>query len=123
MPASDAIPEAGAAYHVGDAEPLLRSVARVETSNASRHLQQLCKHFAHKVPTRFDRADGRIEFPIGEVVLSADAAGLDLSLACRSASERADLEDVVARHLVRFAFRDELTVDWHRAGGDASMAS
>lgn len=103
--------------------PLLRSVARVETPNASRHLQQLCKHFAHELPTTFDPADGRIEFPIGEVVLSADAAGLDLSLASETEGDRADLEDVVARHLLRFAFRDELKVNWHRAGGDGPAVS
>ena len=105
------------------ADPILRSVARVETPNGSRHLQQLCKHFAHKLPTSFDPADGRIEFPIGEVVLSADAAGLDLSLACPTQDDRATLEDVVARHLLRFAFRDELTVEWHRTGGDTATAS
>ena len=24
------------------------------------------------------------------------------------------VQDVVARHLVRFAFREELTIDWHK---------
>lgn len=96
-----------------------RSVARVATENASRFLKQLCKHFAHELPTTFDDADGRIDFPIGVVRLAADVTGLDLSLASATDVERGELEDVVCRHLLRFAFREELVVDWQRIASTA----
>jgi uncharacterized protein len=88
------------------------SRARVVTASGSRYLQQLCKHFAHKLPTTFDPTIGRIDFPLGPVDLAADADGLDLSLAAPSEADRATLEDVVVRHLVRFAFRETLEVAW-----------
>ena len=37
------------------------SQAQVTTALASRYLQQLCKHFAHKLPTTYDTGQGRIE--------------------------------------------------------------
>ena len=38
------------------------SHAEIPTASASRYLQQLCKHFAHKLPVTFDPAEGRIGF-------------------------------------------------------------
>lgn len=39
------------------------STARLETANASKYLQQLCKHFAHKVEVRFDETEGHCALP------------------------------------------------------------
>ena len=52
--------------------------ARFETPNASRYLQQLCKHFAHKVPATFDAHHGEVELPPGRCVLDADETGLTI---------------------------------------------
>jgi len=88
------------------------SRARIATAHGSRYLQQLCKHFAHKLPTTFDPTAGRIDFPLGPVDLAADAEGLVISLDAPTEADRATLEDVVLRHLVRFAFRETLEVAW-----------
>jgi uncharacterized protein len=89
-----------------------RSVAVIATPEASRYLQQLCKHFAHKRPVTFDERSGRIEFAIGECRLDADDSVLTLSLATGEAGEMAALQDVVARHLLRFAFRNPPNIEW-----------
>ena len=83
-----------------------------------RYLGQLCKHFQHKLPVTFDEdfARGRIEFSVGACDLEADE-GQNLLIMRATAANDADLarlEDVVARHLVRFAFRQELVVKWTR---------
>ena len=88
------------------------AAARVATPTASKYLQQLCKHFQHKLPATFDAAAGAISFPTGEVKLVADAEALDIALELPSAEDLERLKDVVARHLVRFAFREELSVLW-----------
>ena len=88
------------------------STARVETAHASRYLQQLCKHFAHKLPTTFDPTAGRIDFPIGRVDLTADPGALVMRLTPTTDDQDAALRDVVVRHLERFAFRETLLVDW-----------
>ncbi len=94
---------------------MLVSTAEVATTSASRYLQQLCKHFAHKLPVSFDATEGRIDFPLGPVDLSADASRLGLHVAAEDAERLAELRDVVARHLVRFAFREDLAIDWSTA--------
>ena len=88
------------------------SHAEIPTASASRSLQQLCKHFAHKLPVTFDPAEGRIGFSIGDVDLHAGEAGLRIDLTSPDAERLEQLKDVVVRHLVRFAFREELTVAW-----------
>jgi len=89
-----------------------RSAAEIKTEHASRYLQQLCKHFAHKLPVTFDPNKGRISFPFGDCDLTATDSVLTLSLTTPDASTLPRLQEVVANHLVRFAFREEMTVDW-----------
>ena len=88
------------------------SLAEIATPNASRYLQQLCKHFAHKLPVSFDPHAGKIEFAVGECRLEASESILKISLISPDASQLERLKDVVVRHLVRFAFREELHVNW-----------
>ena len=90
------------------------ATARVATAHGSRYLQQLCKHWSHKYPVEFTSQNGRIEMSAAVLILDADAEGLGLQLT--SAPEDLErMEDVVARHLQRFAFKEELTVDWRPA--------
>jgi hypothetical protein len=93
------------------------SVACVATSSPARYMGQLCKHFAHKVPAGFDADSGHIDFPFGRCEL---AAGQDLLVICVSAENDEDLarmEDVIARHLARFAFRAPPEIVWQRDEG------
>mgnify|MGYP003349750236 CR=1 FL=1 len=49
-----------------------QSTARIATPLASRYLQQLCKHFAHKMKVEFTPEHGRIELRSGVCVLDAE---------------------------------------------------
>lgn len=91
------------------------SIARVETANASRYLQQLCKHWSHKFPVEFDTTAGYV--PFGEeqfLRLSADANQLSMALEVPGNGSTERLEGVVADHLKRFAFREELAISWNK---------
>lgn len=94
---------------------LLRSSAEIATPNASRYLQQLCKHFAHKRPVEFTPLEGRIAFSSGDCRLEAVDGRLTMSVAAAGAEDLAELQDVVARHLERFAFREPLDIAWSGA--------
>jgi hypothetical protein len=90
------------------------AITRVPTAHASRYLQQLCKHWSHKFPVEFTPQNGRIEMSAGVLILDADAEGLGLRLTTEPENlER--MEGVVADHLKRFAFREELQFDWQPA--------
>ena len=90
------------------------AACRVPTQSASRYLQQLCKHWSHKMTVVFSAGEGTIDFPGGSrLAMRADSETLDLLLTVPAADELVRMQDVVARHLDRFAFREApLTFDW-----------
>ncbi|MDX8464825.1 DUF2218 domain-containing protein [Mesorhizobium sp. VK23B] len=91
------------------------SRADVATEHASRYLQQLCKHWAHKFPVEFDPHHGAIQLSLGRTVMHADDKALHIAVAADDTASLERLETVVADHIKRFAFREELTFDWQPA--------
>ena len=91
-----------------------RSRAEVATPNAGKYLVQLSKHWSHKFSVEWDETHSHIPFAQAEAWLEARK---DLLVAEIEAPE-ADLghmQEVVANHLNRFAFREgELAFDWKR---------
>ena len=93
----------------------LTSTAVVTTPKAAGYAAQLCKHFSHKVPARFEGSDGEVTFGAGTCRLHAEGDRLTLTVKGADADAIARLQDVMGQHLLRFAFREELTVDWQPA--------
>lgn len=80
---------------------------RVPTVHASRYLQQLCKHWTHRLSVVFTPLAGRVQFnEQAQCVLTADASGLDVLISAPDAAEASKLGRVVIEHLQRFAFRE-----------------
>lgn len=100
---------------MNDQTALAHSTADVATASASRYLQQLCKHFAHKRPVTFTPDQGQVSLSSGECRLAADGDVLKLSLEAADDVQLVQLQDTVQRHLVRFAFRETLAIDWKPA--------
>ena len=88
------------------------SHADVPTAHASRYLQQLAKHWAHKFPVEFTPAAGRIELPLGVCRLSASDHALRIDLDGGEGADMARFRQVVADHLQRFGHRETLAFDW-----------
>ncbi|MXO74553.1 DUF2218 domain-containing protein [Altererythrobacter aerius] len=102
------------------------ATARVPTQSASRYLQQLCKHWEHNLAVTFDASRGTIVFPrdargsswAGDatVTLIAHDTDLECRIDASVPGQLAALEDAVARHLDRFAFREApLAFAWQAA--------
>ena len=90
------------------------SVAHVPTQSASRYLQQLCKHWGHKFTVEFDAQHGRIDLPMGPLVMDASPDVLIVTLESADPAAFDRFESVVAEHVQRFAFREALAFDWRR---------
>jgi hypothetical protein len=87
--------------------------ASVPTANAAKYLQQLCKHWSHKLEVELSERKGVVRFPATVVWFDAgdDALLVTIEGAAREEVER--MKGVVASHLDRFAFREApLKFDW-----------
>lgn len=90
------------------------STSTVATAHASKYLQQLCKHWSHKFAVEFTAEHGRVPFSdTAEVTFAADANALCVTLSVAEPSQLERYETVVADHLKRFAFREELHITWN----------
>ncbi|HEX3348129.1 MAG TPA: DUF2218 domain-containing protein [Acetobacteraceae bacterium] len=88
------------------------SEAHVAMATPTRYLTQLCKHFEHRLPVTHDGAAGRIAFEAGTCDLRASADALVMRCDAADDEALARVQDVVARHLLRFAFRDPPEIVW-----------
>ncbi|GLS87993.1 hypothetical protein GCM10010873_29670 [Cypionkella aquatica] len=84
----------------------MQLVGEFQTAKASKYLQQLCKHFAHKIEVSFDENAGQIPFSLGVAEVSATAEALSVRFADVADDKRADAKMVIDKHLERFAFRE-----------------
>ena len=87
------------------------------TASAERYIQQLIKHWSHKMATTY--ADGVGLVPFSDVVnatLTARDDGIAIALVTPTAEDDQRMREVIERHLDRFAFREApLDYRWERA--------
>ncbi|WP_299938161.1 DUF2218 domain-containing protein [uncultured Pelagimonas sp.] len=76
------------------------------TQNGPKYLQQLCKHFAHKIDVTHSDTEGTCSFPMGQAVLKADDAGLTIRFELKDQDAVDPARNVIDSHLERFAFRE-----------------
>ena len=89
------------------------TTGRWATPKASQYLQTLCKHFGHKVETRFDERTGTIAFPGSPIRLVATATELLVAAEGTTPETAARIREVIDSHLKRFAFREGFeAMDW-----------
>lgn len=105
---------------------MLVSVAVVDTNAPARYAKQLLSHLGHKVavepvPGQPEPA-GRLVFAYGVGDVLPGPAALELRATAADGEALARVQDVLARHLVRFGARRELEVTWGSATGDAEPA-
>lgn len=81
-----------------------------------RYIQQLVKHWGHKMATTYDEGDGMGVFPFSEhttAVMTAREGGIALTLTTADREENERMRGVIERHIDRFAFREApLTYTW-----------
>ncbi|MFJ4185224.1 DUF2218 domain-containing protein [Kitasatospora sp. NPDC089509] len=90
------------------------STSHIATDRPERYLKQLVNHLGHKTSTTLDSpGHGTVTLDSGaSCVLTARPGRLELIAAAADTEALHRVQDVVARHLVRFATQEELTVEW-----------
>ena len=94
---------------------MLVTEAKVPTAHASRYLQQLSKHWSHKL-CRHLRRDAKHD-PLSEdrkAELTASPDHLQIRLSVSDEETRDRMQKVIEDHLNRFAFRETLEYAWPR---------
>lgn len=94
----------------------IRSRAIIKTENASKYLQQLSKHWSHKFSDlTFDDKEAHIPFSDDVTVdMFAEPAELVVQILTPNEFEALRIEGVFDRHIIRFAFHEELAINWNR---------
>jgi hypothetical protein len=112
---------------------VLAAETRIETTNASRYLVQLCQHATKMgehlrhghVPGGHARPEvlgaestdthGTVDLSWGRCVLDADADSLVVRIEADTEEHLRAIQDIVAADLERFGHRDNVTVTWQPA--------
>ena len=80
--------------------------ASVPTANAAKYMQQLCKHWSHKLEVDLSERRGVVKFPAAVAAFEPGADALLVTIEGEKSEEIERLKGVVASHLDRFAFRE-----------------
>lgn len=85
------------------------TTARYATRHGSKYLQQLCKHFAHKVELTYDETSASVPLPPGHVTMAADAEALTVRIEAADIKSMIHARFVIDSHLAPFAHRENFT--------------
>ncbi len=95
---------------------MTKAIAIVPTENGWKYLQQLCKHWAHKLEVELGEKSGIVRLSEAVATMRADDAGLTVELEAVSPEVLERMKGVVSSHLDRFAFREApLPFEWKAA--------
>lgn len=93
----------------------LRSRADVVTDAPARYAKQLVSHLGRKEPFATDGATSTVQWATATASVVVGDGVLTLLAEAPDEHGVALVEDVLGRHLERFAARDALVVDWRRS--------
>ncbi|MFC4531638.1 DUF2218 domain-containing protein [Sphaerisporangium dianthi] len=98
------------------------STASVATERPGRYIKQLVSHMSHKATTEIS-GDGRavITLKRGRCVLTPTGPAIEMIATAADAESLKHVEEVVTKHLLRFATQEELAVDWSAPVGAEEM--
>lgn len=92
---------------------MAKTIAVIPTESGWKYLQQLCKHWAHKLEVELTDQKGVVKFAEATAVMTSDAQALTVEIEATSPEGLERMKEVVSSHLDRFAFKEApLPFDW-----------
>ncbi|WP_394251980.1 DUF2218 domain-containing protein [Vibrio profundi] len=86
----------------------------IHSSNASKYLTVLCRHFARKVSADWSDTQGVVEFPVGTSRFLVNDQSDMLTIVC-SASNQKELDvqkSIIEGHVHLFSRREKISLEW-----------
>ncbi|HCJ27991.1 MAG TPA: DUF2218 domain-containing protein [Pseudomonas sp.] len=93
---------------------MLSSTVQIETTNPSRLIRRLCKHWSHKFDVSFDDQQGHIAFGGASCLLTAGEGNLTAKIQTEDEAQLEKMETVVADHLQRMSTDETFSFVWQR---------
>lgn len=75
-------------------------------------MKQLCKHFAHKVEVEFDEVKAHVAFIPGPCKMLSKNGTLIIEGESELDQGLLIIQSIIDQHLKKFAWREELTLEW-----------
>lgn len=91
---------------------LVRARATVHTANSHGYLDEMCRHFGHRVHTQLGNGRGSVQFDEGTLLAHARPQALELELSAQDPKSLERLQALVTAHIERWGEADQLRVDW-----------
>ncbi len=93
---------------------MLSSAVQIQTSDPSRLIRRLCKHWSHKFEVDFDDRHGHIALGETQCSLAAGENSLPATLQTTDEEQLTRMEAVVADHLQRMSADETFNFAWQR---------
>ena len=88
------------------------STAELCLPQAERVLFKMCKHFAIKVPVRFDTERAEVDFPFGSCLILRQGEQLDIACSALDEARMDKMRHVLDEHLALMARQPQLQPRW-----------
>jgi hypothetical protein len=93
---------------------MFSSTVTISTTNPSRIIRRLCKHWGHKFEVSFDDHQGSIALGDDHCQLNAAEGSLTAVVKTADESKLERLQTVVADHIQRMSSEETFTFNWTR---------
>ncbi|MFB2117717.1 DUF2218 domain-containing protein [Parapedobacter sp. 2B3] len=95
-----------------------QSTTKIATFAASQYIGKLCRHFRHKITTEYTPTTGLATFPFGLCRMTATPTHLTFDILSDSTEDMEKIKGVLIRHLEKFAYKEQLVVEWQNTEGN-----
>lgn len=86
--------------------------ATVGLDQPGKMLLRLCRHFEHKLNVTYSDTEAHMEFIIGSCDARVNDGALHFICRSKEKNENEELQNVIERHLVRFARKEDVNFNW-----------
>lgn len=90
----------------------MKAIVRIKTTEGANYIGKLCRHFKHKIEATYEGNRGVAHFPAGICQMLAEPDTLIFEVEARDEEGMQRIQGALDRHLIKFAFREELVINW-----------